>query len=152
MKLITWKQIWYSYFCRKITELILSETKVAKRQLHVFVLFTAKMQLRTELINNGKTTLLFKMTVKKCYCWKLHAICHAVSKRNPTIMQHFQHKFLLQNSSLDFRIFCIKIVFILLRNLMSTFRTKMRLNQQLEYVCMCKRFICFLVLILIIQG
>ena len=32
----------------------------------------------------------------------------------------------------------IKIVFIVLRNLMSAFRTKMRLKQQEKYVCMCK--------------
>jgi hypothetical protein len=63
-----------------------------------------------------------------------------------------KRKYLLQNSSLNFRIFSKKIVFIVLRNLMSTFRTKMRLNHQQKYVCMCKRFICFLVLIVIIQG
>jgi hypothetical protein len=63
-----------------------------------------------------------------------------------------ERKCLLQNSNLNFRIFCIKIVFIVLMNLMNTFKTKMRLNQQQKYVCMYKRFICFLVLILIMQG
>ena len=62
------KQIWYSYFNRKTMKLILPETKVAKIQLPMLVSFTAKRQFRTELINNGKTTLLFKMTVKKRYC------------------------------------------------------------------------------------
>jgi hypothetical protein len=50
------------------TKLILPEAKVAEGQLHVFVSFTAERQLKTVLINNGKTTLLFKMTVKKRHC------------------------------------------------------------------------------------
>ena len=38
-----------------------------------------------------KTSLLVKMTVKNRFYLKLHAICHAVSKRNATIMQNFQN-------------------------------------------------------------
>ena len=67
----------YNSFCRIITKLILQETKslvIAERQCvrnkHVRLLasFMAEMQMRTEPINNGKATLLFKMSVNKCSC------------------------------------------------------------------------------------
>ena len=68
IKRITWEQIWRSYFCKNITKLIRPETKDAERQLHVLVSFTDKRQLRTEPINNGKTNLLYKLTVINGYC------------------------------------------------------------------------------------
>jgi hypothetical protein len=54
----------------------------------VFVSFTDERHLRTELINNGKIILQFKITVKNVI---VDMACHAVSKRNATIMKYFHH-------------------------------------------------------------